>query len=167
MYICIFVCIFVYIYIYICSVGEQMWGLGKGEYLIHNENVPAWSRARNFGQSFYFPTVFFWYHIKEFERVLKIPSNFPFNKDKFKRSSADQPLVHWLIWESRFDPMNGFYCLIPFQKTKESQTYVLFSWCQIASESLAIMYHFRCYEKDSKIITIFLAFQICKKNTEK
>lgn len=43
-------------------------------------------------------------------------SNFPFNKDKFKRSSAGQPLVHWLMGESYFDTMSGFYCFIPFQR---------------------------------------------------
>lgn len=53
---------------------------------------------------------------KVFEMILKMPSNFPFNTDKLERSSAGQPLVHWLSSESRFDPMNGFYCFIPFQR---------------------------------------------------
>lgn len=41
---------------------------------------------------------------KQFERVLKTPSNFPFNGDKWKRSTADQPLVDLrvMLWSNEW-----------------------------------------------------------------
>lgn len=48
---------------------------------------------------------------RQFEKPLKIPSNFPFNNEKLIRSSVDQALVFWLIGEKCYDPMYGFYYL--------------------------------------------------------
>lgn len=72
-----------------------MWSSGKGEYLLQycGPKVISGTLARGF----YFPTVFFSGTTseccKQFERVLKTPSNFPLNKDKWKRGTTDQPLV--------------------------------------------------------------------------
>lgn len=109
----------------VCSMGEQMCSSGKGECLFQIEHGPK-VISGTLARGFYFTTVYFSGTTskccKQFERVLKMPSNFPFN-NKWK---GVQLISHWLIWEWCFDPMNDFYCLIPFQRSGESQSQVLF-----------------------------------------
>ena len=92
---------------HVCSRGEQMWNSGKGECLHQTEHGPK-VISGTLARGFYFLTAFFSGTIskccKQLERVLKTPSKFSFNTDKWKRNTADQPLVDLrvMLWSSEW-----------------------------------------------------------------
>lgn len=113
---------------HLCSRGEQMWSSGKGECLLQTEHRPK-VISGTLARGFYFLTAFFpgttSKCCKQFERVLKKHLQI-FHLIQISEKGV-QLISHWLIWEWCFDPMNNFYCLIPFQRSGKSVPMFYFS----------------------------------------